>query len=105
MLTEFGFQIERARKQKGLSQQEIAESLGMKQANYSKLVNGNRTMTAEIIDKLSAILDLNKEKLIADSGHNQSPAVLTRSIKELSQDSQKKISDYIELLKLQERNQ
>lgn len=51
--------ILRARIKKGLSQQELAERIGTKQANISKIEAGLANPTLSVIQRLSKVLDIN----------------------------------------------
>lgn len=49
----------RARINKGLSQEQLAEKIGTKQANISKIEAGLANPTLNVIQKLSRVLDIN----------------------------------------------
>ncbi|MBQ6164802.1 MAG: transcriptional regulator [Clostridia bacterium] len=54
------FDIARAREQAGMSQEELAEKLGVPQSSVSRWESGKVQPRAETLDKIRAILDVNK---------------------------------------------
>lgn len=55
---ELGLRIRRAREQNGLSQEELADQMGLGQRAISELENGKRRLTVAEVPDLARILDV-----------------------------------------------
>ena len=53
---DLGIQLYKARKNSGLSQQQVAEITGINQGNYSKIEAGIRVPTVKTLQKITACL-------------------------------------------------
>jgi transcriptional regulator with XRE-family HTH domain len=62
-----GDNIKRIRKEKGIQQKKIALDLGLDQSNYNKIENGKREPSIELINKLSAYLDVSVNDLFNEN--------------------------------------
>ncbi|MGS0749225.1 helix-turn-helix domain-containing protein [Halpernia sp. GG3] len=56
--------IKQLRKDKGLQQKQVAIDVGLDQSNYNKIENGRREPSLEVLQKLSAILDVSLDDLV-----------------------------------------
>lgn len=54
--------LRKARKEKDLSQSEVAESVGISPSFYTQIENGDRNPRLEIAKKISKFLNINLEK-------------------------------------------
>lgn len=63
--------IVHARLQKGLSQAKLAEAVGTKQANISRIESGLANPTLLVIDKIMRVLDICMEFIPAGSIYNE----------------------------------
>lgn len=57
--------IEFLMEQRGMRQTELAEELGIDQSNVSRLLNGKKILTAELLKKLSSIFHVTPETFLA----------------------------------------
>ncbi|WP_441228061.1 helix-turn-helix domain-containing protein [Tardiphaga sp. 20_F10_N6_6] len=60
-------QIARIRKERGLSQQQLAEKLGVHWITVSKLERGKQRLTTEWMDKIAAALEVGRWVLLGDT--------------------------------------
>ncbi len=67
-LQNFGARLERARKRRGLTQIELAELIGQKQANYWKLESGNASPRGDTIYTLCRVLGVSADYLLGLAG-------------------------------------
>ena len=58
-----GDNIKRIRTEKGIQQKKMASDLGLNQSNYSKIENGKREPSIELINKLSEYLEVSVNDL------------------------------------------
>lgn len=98
----FSERLVAAREAKGLSQKEMAESLGMKQPSYNYYEHG-REMKASMIVKVCAILECSPGWLVGAEEEGQhlppeSPLLkrLKEAFNELNNKGQKKVVGYAE---------
>lgn len=61
---EFGIKIKELRKEKGFSQDELAERSGLNRPYISGIEQGKRNVSLEVIEKLAKALELKMAKLI-----------------------------------------
>ena len=52
-------EIKKIRKEKGLSQQEVADKLSMNRVQYNRIETGKSDPTMNIIQRIAAVLDIN----------------------------------------------
>ncbi len=60
----FAFRVKKLRKQRKLSQQELAEALGLKQTSISGIESGIRTTTIEKLILLAKFFDVSTDYLL-----------------------------------------
>ncbi|WP_438782197.1 helix-turn-helix domain-containing protein [Enterococcus sp. DIV0187] len=71
MIENFGANVTRLRKDRGLSQEELADKLGMKKQSISNIERGNRYPTFETLERIASVL-------------NASPIQLFGTLKEIA---------------------
>jgi len=54
---EIAYQILQLRKQKGMSQSELAKKIGTKQSNIARIEAGQQNFTTDTLQKIASILD------------------------------------------------
>lgn len=82
------------RKQKGLSQKEVAETLGITQTVVSQYESGHRSPRADILDKLSKLYQVKKEMLLK----YHPKGFKMRILRELEGASEQKLSECLKFL-------
>jgi transcriptional regulator with XRE-family HTH domain len=102
MLTEFGFNVERKRKAKNIAHKEFAEKLGIHYTYYSKIINGERKPSADILEKICVLLDIDHNDLMGLECEKVNELILLRNLKQLSKESLKKLTDYSNRLQSEE---
>ena len=83
MIENFGSNITRLRKEKGLSQEELADKIGLKKQTISNIERGRRYPTFENLDRIASVL-------------NASPIQLFGSLKEVAVSDVPKVLDRID---------
>lgn len=101
-MAEFGERLREVRSKKGLSQQELADAMGLTQASISQFEKGQRLPTPANITKLSEILEVPRNYLAGEDQGAFEKAILMRNIKQLTPESIKKINEFAEFIKSQE---
>lgn len=93
------------REERGLSQEEVAEVLGIKQPAYSELESGTTKLTADYLDRLSKFYGMSMDEFLradqpvlnmhdhASHGYN---VIHTQNQNGLSKDQFKQICDILE---------
>lgn len=67
-LVKVGNKIKEARKEKKLSQRDLAQRIGMKQPDISRIEDGKKNITLETLFRLSEVLDI---KLVLEKSNNK----------------------------------
>lgn len=98
-MSTFGDQLKRARTQKNLSQQELADLMDFSQATISQFERGDRLPTPSNIDTLAEHLGVSRKELAGDDQGNFEKTLLMRNIDHLSPENIRKINDIIESFK------
>jgi len=104
-MSEFGERLREARIKRSMNQKELAERINLKQASISQFEKGQRMPTPANIDLLAQILEVPREQLAGEDRGEFEKTMLMRNIKGLTPESVKKINDYVELIKIAEKNQ
>ncbi len=65
-----GKRIREIRKNKGMSQEELADLLNISQSAYQRIENGDTNSWAAHLEKLSAVLEVKPEELLSDENPN-----------------------------------
>ena len=102
-MSEFGKRLRRARQNKGMLQEDLAQAMGLTQASISQFEKGQRTPTPANIRKLAQILGVKEEDLAGKDKGNFERALLMRNMRDLSPGSLSRINEYVELIKESER--
>ena len=76
--------IKQLRKDKGLQQKQVAIDVGLDQSNYNKIENGRREPSLEVLQKLSAILDVSLDDLV-NPEDSKKPSAVTIEDKTISE--------------------
>lgn len=76
--------IKQLRKDKGLQQKQVAIDVGLDQSNYNKIENGRREPSLEVLQKLSAILDVSIDELV-NAEDTRKPSAVTVEDKTISE--------------------
>ena len=103
-MPEFGERLRKARINKGMNQQELADAIGMAQASISQFEKGLRMPTPANIRRFARILGIQEEDLSGQSQGEFEKTLLMRNIRDLSPDSLSKINDYAEMIKRDEQS-
>lgn len=102
-MSEFGERLRQARLNKGMSQQELSEAVGMTQASISQFEKGLRMPTPANLGKFAEILDLQDEDLVGETQGEFEKKMLMRNIRNLSTDSLNKINEYAAMIRRDEQ--
>ena len=102
-MSEFGERLRKARIDKGMNQEELADTIGLTQASISQFEKGLRMPTPANIRKFAQILDIREEDLAGQNQGEFEKTLLMRNIRDLSPDSLNKINDYVEIVKQAEQ--
>ncbi|SEG23324.1 helix-turn-helix domain-containing protein [Algoriphagus boritolerans] len=73
---ELGHHLKRARESKRMSQQEVAEFLGVSQKTLSNMESGKTQPTVMQLAKLGELYDLDMLKLLSKNGIHLSPPAI-----------------------------
>ena len=102
--SDFGERIKELRLAAGLSQQEVADQLGIGQPSYADWERRNVATTPEQLKRLSEILGVNVEELFKQGGKaaRRGPTGRAReiftSISSMPRSRQKKVLDLVEVI-------
>lgn len=66
----FGARLQKARKDKNISQEELAKQLGIARSSVANYETDRNFPTADILDKISKILDCSTDYLLGISNNN-----------------------------------
>lgn len=66
----FGARLQKARKDKNISQEELAKQLGIARSSVANYETDRNFPTADILDKISKILDCSTDYLLGISDNN-----------------------------------
>lgn len=88
---QFGKNLKQIRRQKGLTQEQLAEFIGMDTRNLCKMENGNHFPQAKNLEKIIEVLDINIKELFDFHEENETKLkqkiffnIESMNIKELS---------------------
>ena len=99
----FGKRLKKARNERGLSQSELAEQMGVTQASISQLETGKRQPTPALIGKAAQVLNVDREYLTGKSESDLEREILWRNVQGMSSDSLEKINDFVDYIKHKEK--
>ena len=78
-----------------LSQEYVANFLGINRATYTQMENGKRKITAEDISRLSELFGVTADALLNENKINQPSTVFARSFEKLDENDQAEIMNLI----------
>ena len=87
--------IKSYRNQLHLSQEYVANFLGINRATYTQMENGNRKITAEDVSKLSDLFGVTADTLLNENKLSQPATVFARSFEKLDENDQAEIMNLI----------
>lgn len=87
-----------AREQKGLSQKDVAEKIGVAKSTYSLYESGNREPNVQTIKKIANVLDVSADELL---GIDTEPVALAAHFEgdEYTEDELEEIRQFAEFVK------
>ena len=95
-----GARIQQIRKSKKLTQEKLAEAIGLDTPNLSNIERGKRFVSAETLEKIINALDVSEKELF-DFGHIKSRKELITEINEIiSNSDDKDVEHYYRLIKM-----
>lgn len=103
-MTTINERIKNFRNQLHLSQEYVANFLGLNRATYTQMENGKRKITAEDISRLSELFGVTADAILNENQMSQPAAVFARSFEKLDENDQAEIMNLIkfkEQLKMQ----
>ena len=89
--------IKELRTQFNLSQNYVANYLGVNRSTYTQMENGNRKVLADEIAKLSTLFGVSADSLLNDSQVQQPALFFARSFENLDERDQEEIMNLIRL--------
>ncbi len=87
--------IKNFRNQLHLSQEYVANYLGINRATYTQMENEKRKITAEDISKLSELFGVTADTLLNENNLSQPATVFARSFEKLDENDQAEIMNLI----------
>ena len=87
--------IKNYRNQLHLSQEYVANFLGINRATYTQMENGNRKITAEDVSKLSDLFGVTADALLNENKLSRPATVFARSFEKLDENDQAEIMNLI----------
>ncbi len=87
--------IKKIRNQLHLSQEYVANFLGVNRATYTQMENGRRKITAEDVSKLSDLFGVTADALLNDNKMSQPATIFARSFEKLDENDQAEIMNLI----------
>ncbi len=103
-MTTINERIKNFRNQLHLSQEYVANFLGLNRATYTQMENGKRKITAEDVSRLSELFGVTADAILNENQMSQPAAVFARSFEKLDENDQAEIMNLIkfkEQLKMQ----
>ena len=99
--------IKKLRTQLNLSQEYVANYLGVNRTTFTQMENGNRKIAADELAKLSILFGVSADYLLNDSNISQPAVMFARSFENLDETDQAEIMNLIhfkEQIKAQRQN-
>lgn len=93
-----GKKIKENRKIKKMTQEQVAEQIGIEMSSLSNIENGKYYPTAENLEKISYVFGVSPKKLF-DFEYLQSDVDLVNEINKMLQENPPKIQDFYKILK------
>ena len=95
MMSGINERIKKIRNQLHLSQEYVANFLGVNRATYTQMENGRRKITAEDVSKLSDLFGVTADALLNDNKMSQPATIFARSFEKLDENDQAEIMNLI----------
>lgn len=95
MMSVINERIKKIRNQLHLSQEYVANFLGVNRATYTQMENGRRKITAEDVSKLSDLFGVTADALLNDNKISQPATIFARSFEKLDENDQAEIMNLI----------
>ena len=102
-MSDFGEYLSRIRTEKGLSQQDLADALGMTQAAISQLESGKRVATPKTVKRLAEALQVDIEELAGEDEQSFELRALMRTAKGASPIAIRHANELLALTKRSEK--
>ena len=97
----FNENLKWAREQKGLSQKDVAEKIGVAKSTYSLYESGNREPNVQTIKKIANVLDVSADELLGiDAGSTTIAAHFDGE--EYTEEQLERIKEFAKFIKSQE---
>jgi len=106
-MKELNEKIKKLRTQLNLSQEYVANYLGVNRTTFTQMENGNRNIMADELAKLSILFGVSADYLLNDSNISQPAVMFARSFENLDETDQAEIMNLIhfkEQIKAQRQN-
>lgn len=87
--------IKTLRSQLHLSQEYVANYLGLNRSTYTQMENGNRKVTADDVSKLSDLFGVSADMILHNEEISKTTAVFARSFEALDENDQAEIMNLI----------
>lgn len=87
--------IKNFRNQLHLSQEYVANFLGINRSTYTQMENGKRKITAEDVSRLSELFGVTADALLNENKMSQPATVFARSFEKLDENDQAEIMNLI----------
>ena len=87
--------IREARNKLGLTQEYVANYLGLSRATFTQMENGNRKITAEELSKLSTLFGLSADTLLNGKDISEPATMFARSFDKLNERDKAEIMNMI----------
>lgn len=100
---DFGEYLSRIRTEKGLSQQDLADALGMTQAAISQLESGKRIATPKTVKRLAEALQVDIEELAGEDEESFELRALMRTAKGVSPKAIRQVTELLASVKRGEK--
>ncbi len=94
-MTTINERIKNFRNQLHLSQEYVANFLGLNRATYTQMENGKRKITAEDVSRLSELFGVTADAILNENQLSQPAAVFARSFEKLDENDQAEIMNLI----------
>ena len=102
-MSNFGEYLSRTRMEKGLSQQDLADALGITQAAISQLESGKRIATPKTVKRLAEALQVDIEVLAGEDEQGFELRALMRTAKGASPKTIRQVAELLALAKRGEK--
>lgn len=94
-MKELNERMKEFRTQLHLSQEYVANYLGINRATFTQMENGNRKVTAEDVSKLSILFGISTDSLLRGTEISKPATVFARSFESLDESDQAEIMNLI----------